>query len=307
MKILIPVDGSAHADAALDFVASRTTLLGLNPAVQLLNVQPSLSVRVVRAIGQGETRAYQRAQADAVLRPALDRLKRAGIVAKASYSLGQRADAIGAIAVRSHSDLIVMGSRGHSALKGLLFGSMTSAVLASCTKPLLVLRSATPPSKDTLLVGIAVDGSPFGLAAARWVLKHRELFGAAPRFQLIHVLDPSALEPARDDAAALPAIDHRGIPAAKAVGDGGADAAAIDKVVAPVRKLFTKAGLEPETVRLMGDNPGDAIVAHAKKRRIDVLVMGSHGRGAFDSLVLGSVAMRVAARCDKPLLLIREK
>jgi nucleotide-binding universal stress UspA family protein len=215
---------------------------------------------------------------------------------------------VSGIAVRSRCDLIVMGSRGHSALKGLLFGSMTSAVLASCTKPLLVLRSGTPPKRDTLRVGIAVDGSPFGLAAARWVLKHRELFGAAPRFQLIHVLGTSARKAARDDALApLPRNAHRQIPIAESVGDDGADAAAIDKIVAPVRKLFTQAGLEPQTVRLLGDDPGDAIVAHARRRRIDVLVMGSHGRGAFDSLVLGSVAMRVAARCDKPLLLIREK
>lgn len=310
MKVLIPVDGSPHADAALDFVASRTALLGRDFEVRLLNVQPSLSARVVKSIGSSETRAYQREQADEVLRPALDRLQRAGIVAKASYSLGQRADAIGTIAVRSHCDLIVMGSRGHSALKGLVFGSMTNAVLASCSKPLLVLRSAAPPANDKLLVGIAVDGSPFGLAAARWVLKHRQLFGNAPRFQLIHVLEPSARKTARASAAApragladgeTPTADGSGD------GDGGADAAAIEKVVAPVRKLFVKAGLEPETVPLSGGNPGDAIAAHARKRRLDVLVMGSHGRGAFDSLVLGSVAMRVAARCDKPLLLIREK
>ena len=36
----------------------------------------------------------------------------------------------------------------------------------------------------------------------------------------------------------------------------------------------------------------------------NLLAMGSHGRGAFKSLVLGSVAMRVAARCELPLLII---
>ena len=304
MKILIPVDGSAHAAAALDFVASRTTLLGLDPDIQLLNVQPALSTRVVRALGRSETNTYQRAQADDVLRPALERLRRAGIEAKASYSSGQRADAIAAIAARSHSDLIVMGSRGQSALKGLLFGSMTSAVLASCTRPLLVLRSNKAPKKDSLVVGIAVDGSPYGLAAARWVLKHRELFGATPRFQLIHVLGPVARNVAMAPA---PAITYRAVPNPENVNVGGDHANASDKIIAPVRKLFAKAGVEPEMVYLQGDNPGDAISAHARTRRIDVLVMGSHGRGAFDSLVLGSVAMRVAARCDKPLLLIREK
>jgi nucleotide-binding universal stress UspA family protein len=36
-----------------------------------------------------------------------------------------------------------------------------------------------------------------------------------------------------------------------------------------------------------------------------VLVLGSHGYGAFKQAVLGSVATRVAAHCDTPLLLVR--
>jgi len=38
---------------------------------------------------------------------------------------------------------------------------------------------------------------------------------------------------------------------------------------------------------------------------LDVLVLGSHGRGQFKAAVLGSVATRVAARCTTPLVLIR--
>jgi hypothetical protein len=60
MKILIPVDGSDQSNAALDFVASRSTLIGQDPEVHLLNVQPTLSVRVSRAIGREEAKAYQR-------------------------------------------------------------------------------------------------------------------------------------------------------------------------------------------------------------------------------------------------------
>jgi nucleotide-binding universal stress UspA family protein len=301
MKILVPVDGSSQANAALDFVASRTTLLGHEPSVQLINVQPVLSARVVRAIGREEAKAYQRARADDVLRPALERLKRAGITARASYVLGNRSDAIGAVAVRAHTDLIVMGSRGHSGLKGLLFGSMTNAVLAGCTKPLLILRSAKSPSRDSLTVGIAVDGSRYGQAAVRWVLKHRELFGPEPRFELIHVLD--------DDLRAqqpVQGLAYRAVPVVEQAGDDEAPAPRFDKVMAGAVRMFSRAGVSAEVVRLRGSGAGDAIAAYARKRRLDVLAMGSHGNGAFKSLVLGSVAMRVAARCDKPLLLIRE-
>lgn len=300
MKILIPVDGSVHSKAALDFVASRTTLIGQEPDIRLLNVQPVISARVARAVGQAQARAYQRESANDVLRPALTRLKKAGIAARASYAIGGRVDAIAAVAERSRSDLIVMGSRGHSALKGLVFGSMTNSVLAGCTKPLLVLRSGKVPKKDSLAVGIALDGSKYGLAAVRWALRHRELFGAEPRFHLIHVLpDLASLLGAQ-----LPYVP---VPAETPAQPEAAQEAAFDKVIAPARKLFAKAGLEPAAVRLQSHNPGDAIVAHARHQRIDVLVLGSHGYGKLKSLVLGSVAMRVAGRCDQPLLLVRER
>ena len=50
--------------------------------------------------------------------------------------------------------------------------------------------------------------------------------------------------------------------------------------------------------------PGDEIAAYAKKN-LDVLLVGSHGYGGFKSAVLGSVATRIAARCETPLLIVR--
>ena len=50
--------------------------------------------------------------------------------------------------------------------------------------------------------------------------------------------------------------------------------------------------------------PGDEIAAFAARRKLDLLVMGTHGHGALKSLLLGSVATRVAARCKTPLLLV---
>lgn len=301
MKILIPVDGSEQGNAALEFVASRSTLVGKHPEVHLLNVQPTLPARVIRAIGRAEAKAYERGQASQVLQPAVTRLARAGIAAKASYVAGRRPDAISAVAVREGTDLIVMGSRGRSALKGLLFGSMTYAVLAGCTKPLLVLRSAEAPRSGSLSVGIAIDGSRYGRAAVRWVIRHRDLFGAEARIQLIHVIDRERADPTRAEG---PALGKR--PVCAIAGDDPALQARFAEVMAGALKLFAQAGMKVTAVPLLGADAGDAIAAYARQRRIDLVVMGSHGQGAFKSLVLGSVAMRVAARSDKPLLLIRD-
>jgi nucleotide-binding universal stress UspA family protein len=195
-----------------------------------------------------------------------------------------------------------MGSRGHSGLKGVLFGSMTNAVLAGCAKPLLVLRGKTvPPQRDSLDVGIAVDGSGYGLAAVRWVIKHRALFGAEPRVELIHVHEDNLPELRPRHGLAYSAV-----PPFVEVGDADLPAAAFDKAMTAASKRMAKAGLDAKPVRLRAWAAGDAIAAYVRQRRLDVIVMGSHGHGAFKSLVLGSVAMRVAARCDTPLLLVRE-
>jgi nucleotide-binding universal stress UspA family protein len=191
-----------------------------------------------------------------------------------------------------------MGSHGHGALASLLFGSVTLGVLGRTSKPLLLLRGHGPAPGDSLKVGIAVDGSAYGVAACSYVLKHLPLFGARPKFTVIHVV-PEVGEAAMPDLAgiALPAYSAEEIRAMQQQ--------AFDKAVGPVRRLFDEAAVAVDAVCLSGP-AGDEIAAHAKKKRLDLLVMGSHGYGAVKAAVLGSVAQRVAARCATPLLLIRE-
>ena len=52
MKILIPVDGSVYSDNAVAFVASRTTLIGHEPHIVLLNVQAPLPARASRLVSR---------------------------------------------------------------------------------------------------------------------------------------------------------------------------------------------------------------------------------------------------------------
>jgi nucleotide-binding universal stress UspA family protein len=49
----------------------------------------------------------------------------------------------------------------------------------------------------------------------------------------------------------------------------------------------------------------DRIVRAAKGRRADVIVMGTHGRGAVAKFFLGSVAGRVVATAACPVLTVR--
>jgi nucleotide-binding universal stress UspA family protein len=298
MKILVPVDGSSYSRAAIEFIASRATLIGASPDVQLLNVQLEVPVRAARLIGKEAVAAYYDDESKKALKGALSLLKRAGLQAGASYAVGHPAEAIARRAEEAGVDLIAMGSHGHGALASLLFGSVTLGVLGRTRRPLLLLRGHREAPGDSLKVGIAVDGSAYGVAAAEYVLEHRPLFGARPKFTVIHAVPEFG-------GAAMPDMAGIALPAYSAEEIKAMQQQAFDKAVAPVRRLFDQAGVAVDTVCLSGP-AGDEIAAHAKKRKLDLLVMGSHGYGAVKAAVLGSVAQRVAAHCATPLLLIRE-
>jgi len=296
MKILVPLDGSDYSKRAVAFLASRTTLIGTEPEVYLLNVQPRLASRVAAELGREITRRIYQTEADAVLEPARKALAKAGLQVHTRAESGHAAEQIAAVADELKADLIIVGSHGYSEFKGLLFGSVTQGVLARTRRPVLVLRTAAAPRGDHLRTGIAVDGSKYGLAAVKFALRHSDLFGAEPRMTLIHVV-PDFVMPVMADlgGVAVPSYSEQEI---KMLQDKDFESA-----IVPARRLFEKAKRQADEVRLAG-LPGDQIAAYAKKN-LDVLLVGSHGYGGFKAALLGSVATRIAARCDTPLLIVR--
>ena len=305
MRILMPIDGSAYSKAALDFIASRSTLIASQPDVELLNVQYPVSTRVARGAGRELVQHHHESEASKVIKPALAGLKKAGLLARARSVVGSPGLVVGRIAAQDAADLIVMGSHGHTGFKNLLFGSVTQAVLASCNTPLLVLRSGyvpgALPKKDSLKVGIALDGSKYGIAALRFFVKHLALFGAAPTLTLIHVVpDLSGLR--------VPGVvADTPVPGFKPEQATEMQRAAFERAFAPARKLLKAAALQATEAQLTGNNPGDVIATFATRNKLDILVIGSHGEGAFVATVLGSVATRVAAKCRNALLFIQQK
>ena len=63
--------------------------------------------------------------------------------------------------------------------------------------------------------------------------------------------------------------------------------------------------LRARVVVLTSGSPADAIVEYAKAAGIDLVVMGTHGRGALTHLLMGSVAERVVRLAPCPVLTVR--
>jgi nucleotide-binding universal stress UspA family protein len=63
--------------------------------------------------------------------------------------------------------------------------------------------------------------------------------------------------------------------------------------------------LQVQTALQTGVNIADAIVSYAKTNEIDLIVTGTHGRGAVKHFLMGSVAERVVRTAPCPVLTVR--
>ncbi len=59
-------------------------------------------------------------------------------------------------------------------------------------------------------------------------------------------------------------------------------------------------------VGLLAGNPFVEIVRYAKANSVDLIVMGTHGRGPIAHILLGSVAERVVRKAPCPVLTVRD-
>jgi nucleotide-binding universal stress UspA family protein len=60
-----------------------------------------------------------------------------------------------------------------------------------------------------------------------------------------------------------------------------------------------------KSIVVTSNTPAIAIVEYARAERIDLIVMGTHGRGAVAHLLMGSVAERVVRTAPCPVLTVR--
>lgn len=92
MKILIPVDGSVYSDNAVAFVASRTTLIGHEPHIVLLNVQAPLPARASRLVSREALDDYYKDESEKAFKPARKILKKAKMAAEEIAKVGTPAE-----------------------------------------------------------------------------------------------------------------------------------------------------------------------------------------------------------------------
>jgi nucleotide-binding universal stress UspA family protein len=63
--------------------------------------------------------------------------------------------------------------------------------------------------------------------------------------------------------------------------------------------------LHGHTALEISDSPAEEIVKYAKAHDIDLVVMGTHGRGAMAQVLMGSVAEKVVRTAPCPVLTVK--
>lgn len=78
-----------------------------------------------------------------------------------------------------------------------------------------------------------------------------------------------------------------------------------EKHLAAIERLAKKAGVRFDGVHVTNDYPADAIMAVAKKKKCDVIVMASQGESGLRGILIGSVTQKVLNKSKIPVLVLR--
>lgn len=139
-KILLPVDGSESSVHAARHVASMSALLK-DFHVHLVHVESSGDDwRVRRTLRPEELAEMEQEWGEAVMNPVRAILEAAGIPCTEHMVQGEAPQTIIRLASELGCNQIVMGTRGQSALAGLLMGSVATRVLHLAHIPVTLVK-----------------------------------------------------------------------------------------------------------------------------------------------------------------------
>ncbi len=267
--VLIPLDGSQRAEAALSWV-------------RVLNAQ---RIRLLRVWPEGND--DESAVAHEYLTAAAARSCPPGATVDIRVVAGDPAERI--VAEAAETDLIVMSTQGAGDGGRRLFGSVADRVSRHAPVPTLLLRGGRAPVPTAPLQRIVVplDGSPTAERALPMGAKLAGMLDAP--VHLVSVHEPASGERSDLTGQRQAATDDARLDDVRAY---------LDREAAAVRARDVSASTEvragaPDAELLATVGPGD------------LLVITTHGRGAARRWKIGRVAEKLLRHAAAPIVMIR--
>jgi nucleotide-binding universal stress UspA family protein len=283
--VLVGVDGSPSAKVAVDWAAREAALRGVELTV--VTVCPPATTYLLPDVPvPRDLEVYQQQQ----YRNALDAA--AQLAEEVAGDVRIRTELLDGptvpmmVDLTREADLVVVGSRGLGAVSRVLLGSVSAALLRRSHCPVAVIHDRdpqVPAPAATAPVVVGIDGSAASESATAIA------FDAAARrgveLVAVHAVCGSDLvDLPRSDYAALETRAHELI--------GAQLAACLQRnpdVV--VRRVVDWA------------RPANLLIEQSEVAQL--LVIGSHGRGGFTGMLLGSVGFAVAQAVRTPVIVAR--
>jgi nucleotide-binding universal stress UspA family protein len=283
--IFVGVDGSASSQAAVrwavrEAVLRRVRLLLIHllstdaTAAWAMAVPPEpLPAEYFRSREQSGRNVLADAEAVATDAGAVD----------VTTELGYAAPVPGLVDAAEKADMVVVGTRGLGAVKRLLLGSVSTGLVHHARCPVAVVPADAEQRSETAPVVVGVDGSRASERAVEIAFEEASLRG----------VDLVALHSWSDRAESLhPYVDWATVqPPAE-------EALAVS--LAGWCERYPDVTVHRETVF---DRPVQHLLERAESAQL--LVVGSHGRGGFAGMLLGSVSTAVVQAARSPVIVAR--
>ena len=292
-KIMVPLDGSRFAEAALPFAVSLARQTGAE--LGLVTVQEPIP-----GFAYEGWEAAAREHGERYLDEVRQKLEQQMIAKVAAHFLeGHVTEVLEERARADEVDIVVMASHGRGAFSRLWLGSVADAFVRHTDRPVLVIRpEADPPSGPPADVSfrkilVPLDGTELSQSALAHAVALGALYGAS--YVLVRVV-PFPME------ITSPYLPHT-VQMNQALVEEAKDAAAayLEARAADLRKR----GYGVETAVVVAAQPGRAILGEAEAAGCDLVAMSTHGRSELGRLILGSTADKVLRGTHTPVLLHR--
>ncbi len=179
------------------------------------------------------------------------------------------------LARQHHADLLIMGRHGRRGLLKLLVGSMTAKVIGHGFPRVLVVPQHSAASGERILV--AVDGSEASEMAVEEAIGMGKNCSTLKEVCFISVTTAEKLDQAKE-----------------------LTEAACRKGAAQV----PHAAFHP--LALLGKHAPDVIAATALERKVDMILVGGHGKG-LSKLLMGHVTEKVIGKAHCPVLVVEKR
>jgi len=137
--VLVAVDGSEPSNRAVQHAIDMLAA-GLAADLHLINVQPNLGGAISTFVSREQIDSYHREEGEKALASAVALAKKAGVAAKTHIGVGRQGEIVADFVDKLGAGLVVIGTRGHTGLAGVLLGSVAQDVIAHVKVPITLVK-----------------------------------------------------------------------------------------------------------------------------------------------------------------------